>query len=164
MQRIRRLDEAIGQVLEKLTTLRNAWRLRDNVPDSFEASQYDALQRRLFVYNAAFTNECTALHHIWSLDPEHGDEHHDWTVPVNDDQLSSISLPDLRPGEDGKSIQLRFCFGSVAVPPTLKELEAVVTIVPDCCAPYRPFNVPPVWVDPQRNTFPLWEKPSACLV
>lgn len=158
VQRIRRLDEAVGQVLETLTTLRNAWRLRDTVPDCFEASQYDVLQKRLAMYTTNFTMECARLHHIWSLDPEFGNEHHDWTVPLNDDGLSAIFLPDLRPGEEGKKIEVRFCFGCVAVPPTLKALEAVITVVPECCEPYRPFNVPPVWVDPTKQyVYPVGE-------
>lgn len=158
VQRIRRLDEAVGQVLETLTTLRNAWRLRDTVPDCFEASQYDVLQKRLAMYTTNFTMECARLHHIWSLDPEFGNEHHDWTVPLNDDGLSAIFLPDLRPGEEGKKIEVRFCFGCVAVPPTLKALEAVITVVPECCELYRPFNVPPVWVDPTKQyVYPVGE-------
>jgi hypothetical protein len=162
VQRIRRLDEAIGQVLEQITTLRNVWRLRGTVPDCFESSQYGVLQNRLSSYLGVFTNGCTTLHQIRSLDPEFGDEHHDWTVPLNNEVVSVILLPDLRPeAEEGEKIEMCFCFGSVAVPPTLKAMEAVVTIVPECCKPYRPFNVPPVWVDPQSNTWTPWEKTSA---
>jgi hypothetical protein len=110
------------------------------------------------MYTTNFTMECARLHHIWSLDPEFGNEHHDWTVPLNDDGLSAIFLPDLRPGEEGKKIEVRFCFGCVAVPPTLKALEAVITVVPECCEPYRPFNVPPVWVDPTKQyVYPVGE-------
>jgi len=163
VQRIRRLDEAIGQSALELMKLRNAWRLRpvphgvpngvlngvpNGVPNSLEATKYVVLQKKLSVYNAEFILECTALHQIWTLEPEIGDEHHDWTVPL--DGLLAIHLPDLRPGKENQKIKVRFWFGEES-PKAPDEAPAevpaaVVTIVPQCCAPYRPFNVPAVWV------------------
>jgi hypothetical protein len=156
VQRIRRLDEAIGQLVLELMKLRSAWRLRyavpnavpnampNAVPNSFQATKYDVLQKKLSMYNTEFVQECTALHQIWPLEPEIGDEYHEWIVPLGG--LSAIFLPDLRPGKEGQNIEVCFWFGKEAPNPPAKALTAMVTIVPRCHAPYRPFKVPAVWV------------------
>jgi hypothetical protein len=153
LQRIRRLDEAIGQSVLELMTLRIAWRRRPTaVPNSFEATKFNVLQEKLSMYNAKFALKCTALHLIWTLVPEFGDEHHDWIVPL--DGLSAIFLPDLRPGQEGQEIEVHFGFDGKAAAEAPEEalskslakaLAAMVTVVPHCCAPYRPFDVPAVW-------------------
>jgi len=164
VRRIRRLDEAIGQTLQQLTKLREAWRLRGNVPDSFEKQEYDKLQQIVSAYNLNFVRDCTTLHQIWVLDPETGTEYHSWTIPVEDDSICAIFLPDLRLAEEGRYIEARFWFGCASMPTALNMPAADVTVIPDCTAPYRPFNVPAVWCDETKCVVPQFDNPSVCVV
>lgn len=161
---IRRLDEAVGQLLEQLAEVRGAWRLRGTPPDAFERVQYDSLQKKFSLCNANFVADCSILHGIWKLDPELGSEVNECTVRLDNNELFGILLPDWRPGEEGKDVEARFRFGCVEAPPTsnatVKMLSATVTVVPDCIAPYRPFNVPAVWRNDFSAALPHWENPS----
>ena len=160
VRRIRRLDEAIDQTLRQLSAVREAWRLRGNIPDSFERHEYDQLQQTLAMYNAQFVSDCTTLHQIWALDPETGIEYHSWTLTPDDDSIAAIFLPDLRPGEEDRYIEARFWFGCASMPTTVNMPAADVTVVPDCIAPYRPFDVPAMWCDQTKCALPKWEPVS----
>jgi hypothetical protein len=162
--RIRRMDEAIGQSLGRLAAIRNIWRLRETIPDSFERQDYDAQQKKLTIFNSEFITACTTLHQTWPLVAETGNEFHSWTLSL--DETTVLFLPDLRPGKEGLCIEVRFWLGASSMPSSLYIPAADVTVVPDCLAPYRPFEVPAVWIDGQFEcTGPVWDNIStkSCL-
>jgi hypothetical protein len=157
---IRRMDEGIGQSLGRLVAIRDLWRLRGNVPDRIELGDYDLLRRQTEAYNARFIKACSTLHQLLALEPETGNEYHTWALSM--DGVTAIFVPDLRPGKEGQYIETRFWFGRAAtVHSTLNVPAADVSVVPDCMAPYQPFDVPAVWLDEHAERAPVWENPSA---
>jgi hypothetical protein len=140
VRRIRRANEAIDQCLEQLATIRNGAAF-----NSAKRQAYAAQQKKLAAHHQSFVLDCKTLRQIWTLDPETASEYHSWTLHRDDEGVTAIFLPDVRPGEEGLFIEARFWFGSPSMPKTLDMPAADVHIVPDCIAPYRPFDVPVVW-------------------
>jgi hypothetical protein len=163
VRRIRLTDEAIGQSLERMVKVRNMWRARGTPPDSFELHDYTTLYQTYAKYSEEFGTACRSLHQIWSLDPETGNKYHSWTLPVDNEGATAIFLPDTRPGAEDQYIEARFWFGRATMPSVLDMPAADVTIVPDCLAPYRPFNVPALWCDEDATCVALFNN-SSCEV
>ena len=157
---VRRMDEAIGQSLGRLAAIRDLWRLRGNVPDRFELRDYDILRQQTDIYQTQFIKACTTLHNLCPLEPETGTEYQLWALSL--DGVTAIFVPDLRPGKETQYIETRFWFGlASSLHATLNVPAADVAIVPDCMAPYQPFDVPAVWLDEHAECTPVWDDPSA---
>jgi len=133
---IRRRREAINQGLEQLKKIRHE-------PSSSE--QNVEQERQIAAHQQRAIEDCNALKHMWPLEPETGNEYHSWTLHKDDEGVTAIFLPDLLPGQEGRYIETRFWLGSASALLTVNMPAADVDIVPDCCAPYRPFNIPAVW-------------------
>ena len=139
---VRRAREVIDQGQEQLMKIRQQ-------PRSFD--ECAALEKNLAAQHQSFVKDCTTLKQIWPLEPETANERQSWTLHKDDEGVTAIFLPDLRPGQRGRYIETRFWFGSASTLLTINMPAADVKIVPDCCAPYRPFNVPAVWREEWRQ-------------
>lgn len=139
---IARARKAIKQDLEQLMKFRHG-------PSSL--AQYAEQEKKLLAHHQSLVTDCTFLKKMWPLEPETGTEYHSWTLHKDDEGVTVIFLPDLRPGQEGRYIETRFWFGSASVLQTINMPAADVSMVPDCIEPYRPFNVPEVWREEWRE-------------